>query len=82
MKLVKEHSEETGSEISKQIINNFTEEVKNFVQVCPKEMLNKIKNPISLKSKIKLQRVFDKQSNKIIQLQLQKCLILSICHVF
>jgi len=53
MKLVKEHSEETGSEISKQIVNNFTEEVKNFVQVCPKEMLNKIKNPISLKSKIK-----------------------------
>jgi len=53
MKLVKEHSEETGSEISKQIVNNFTEEVRNFVQVCPKEMLNKIKNPISLKSKIK-----------------------------
>ena len=53
MKLVKEHSEETGSEISKRIVNNFTEEVENFVQVCPKEMLNKIKNPISLKSKIK-----------------------------
>ena len=53
MKLVKEHSEETGSGISKRIVNNFTEEVKNFVQVCPKEMLNKIKNPISLKSKIK-----------------------------
>jgi len=50
---VKEHSEETGSKISKQILNNFTEELKNFVQVCPKEMLNKIKNPISLKSKIK-----------------------------
>ncbi len=53
MKLIKEHYEETGSQISKKIISNFTEEIKNFVQVCPKEMLNKLKNPISLKSKIK-----------------------------
>ena len=53
MKLVKEHSEQTGSQISKKIINNFNEEVKNFVQVCPKEMINKLENPISFKSKIK-----------------------------
>ena len=53
MKLVKEHSEETESQISKKIIKNFSQEVKNFVQVCPKEMLDKLKNPISLKSKIK-----------------------------
>ena len=53
MKLIKEHYEETGSQISKKIISNFAEEIKNFVQVCPKEMLNKLKNPISLKSKIK-----------------------------
>ena len=53
MKLLKEHSEETESKISKKMINNFNDEVKNFIQVCPKEMLNKLKNPISFKSKIK-----------------------------
>ena len=52
-KLVLEHSKETGSELSKNIINNFDEEIKNFVQVCPKEMVNKIENPITVKSKIK-----------------------------
>ena len=32
---------------------NFEVEIKNFVQVCPKEMINKLKNPITFKSKIK-----------------------------
>ena len=52
-KLVLEHSEETGSLISKYIIKNFKDEIKNFVQVCPKEMINKIENPITLKPKVK-----------------------------
>ena len=52
-KLVKEHSDETGSSLSKKIIDNFTSEIKNFVQVCPKEMVDKQKNPISLNSKVK-----------------------------
>ena len=52
-KLVLEHAEETGSQLSKKIIENFEEELKNFIQVCPKEMINKLKNPITLKSKIK-----------------------------
>jgi len=51
--LVKEHSEETGSLLSEKIISNFEEEKKNFIQVCPKEMLNKLQNPITLKSKVK-----------------------------
>ena len=51
--LVSEHFEETGSVLSKDIINNFKEEVKNFVQVCPKEMIDKLQHPISLKTKIK-----------------------------
>ena len=38
---------------SKKIIDNFDEELNNFVQVCPKEMLDKLSNPISLKSNIK-----------------------------
>ena len=52
-KLVLEHSQETGSLISKNIINNFDKEIQNFVQVCPKEMINKLDNPITLNSKIK-----------------------------
>ena len=40
-KLVLEHSEETGSNLSKQIADNFENELKNFVQVCPKEMVDK-----------------------------------------
>ena len=51
--LIEEHYIETGSSLSKQIIENFDEEINNFVQVCPKEMVNKLKNPISLKSNIK-----------------------------
>ena len=52
-KLVLEHYEETGSLLSKKIIENFEEEKKNFVQVCPKEMLDKLDNPITLKKTIK-----------------------------
>ncbi len=51
--LILEHSKETGSLISKNIFKNFEVEIKNFVQVCPKEMINKLKNPITFKSKIK-----------------------------
>ena len=51
--LVKGHANETDSNLSKQIIENFDEELNSFVQVCPKEMLDKLSNPISLKSNIK-----------------------------
>ena len=50
--LLKEHFEETGSRLSKKIIDNFAEEIQNFVQVCPKEMIDKLENPVSLKSKV------------------------------
>ena len=50
--LVLEHSNETDSSLSKKIIDDFENELKNFVQVCPKEMLDKLKNPISTKTKI------------------------------
>ena len=45
--LVQEHSIETNSLISKKIIENFENEINNFLQVCPKEMLDKLQNPIS-----------------------------------
>ena len=51
--LILEHSNETGSQLSKNIINNFEEEIKNFIQVCPKEMIDKLENPITLKSTMK-----------------------------
>ena len=38
--LIKEHFEETGSNLSKLLTENYEEELKNFVQVCPKEMLH------------------------------------------
>ena len=53
MSLIQEHCSETNSELSKKIINNFENEISNFVQVCPKEMIDKLKNPITLKSMIK-----------------------------
>jgi glutamate synthase (NADPH/NADH) large chain len=52
-KLVLEHSHETNSKVSKNIISNFDQEIKNFIQVCPKEMIDKLQNPITLKSKEK-----------------------------
>jgi len=51
--LVKEHFEETKSNLSKSIISNFDQTIKNFIQVCPKEMLDKLQNPITFKTKIK-----------------------------
>jgi len=51
--LVSEHHNETKSFLSRDIVKNFDNEIKNFVQVCPKEMLNKLDNPITLKSEIK-----------------------------
>ena len=51
--LVQEHHQETNSDFSKKIIKNFDKEISNFIQVCPKEMIDKLKNPISLKSIIK-----------------------------
>ena len=44
---------ETNSNLSKKIIENFDKEIFNFIQVCPKEMIDKLENPISLKPIIK-----------------------------
>ncbi len=52
-KLVKEHFNETNSFLAKKIFENFNAEILNFLQICPKEMINKLENPISLKSQIK-----------------------------
>ncbi len=46
-KLLQKHFEETNSEVSKKIIENFDQEIIKFYQVCPKEMLDKLENPIT-----------------------------------
>ncbi len=46
-KLIEKHFEETNSELSAEILKNFDKEILNFHQVCPKEMLNKLENPIT-----------------------------------
>ena len=51
--LVLEHSNETESLISRDLISNFENEINNFIQVCPKEMLDKLDNPMTLKTKVK-----------------------------
>ena len=48
-KLVEEHSNETNSNVSKKILENFDTEIHNFIQVCPKEMVDKLENPITNK---------------------------------
>ena len=50
---ISEHFNETRSNLSREIIENFNEKINNFVQICPKEMLDKLKNPLSSKSNIK-----------------------------
>ena len=44
---------ETNSKIGKGILDNFKDELENFKQICPIEMLDKLKNPISLKTSVK-----------------------------
>ncbi len=53
-KLIEEYVLETDSKIAKKILNNFLLEVKNFKQVCPTEMLDKLESPIGFKSKSSL----------------------------
>jgi glutamate synthase (NADPH/NADH) large chain len=51
-KLIDEHYKETQSKIAFKILKNYDVEVKNFKQVCPKEMLDKLLNPLLIKTKV------------------------------
>ena len=42
----------TQSKIAYKILENYNDEVKNFKQVCPKEMIDRLLNRLSLKTKI------------------------------
>ena len=48
-KLLEEYNSETGSKVSKNILENFKKEVENFKQICPIEMLDKLESPINLR---------------------------------
>ena len=50
---IKEFEAVTFSQKANRILKNFEVEIKNFKQVCPIEMLDKLENPISLKPHIK-----------------------------
>ena len=50
---IKDFASKTFSQKAKKILDKFETELKNFKQVCPIEMLDKIDNPISLKPHIK-----------------------------
>ena len=50
--LISEHYKETESKIASKILENYNNEVKNFKQVCPKEMLDKLLNPLLIKTRV------------------------------
>jgi glutamate synthase (NADPH) large chain len=45
--LIERHAAETGSEKALEIMQNWDREQANFVQICPKEMLDKLTHPLS-----------------------------------
>ena len=47
--LISNHVKETNSNFAKKILENYENEITNFFQVCPKEMLDKLDNPITFK---------------------------------
>jgi glutamate synthase (NADPH/NADH) large chain len=46
--LIERHLQETGSRKAADILQHWESEKSNFVQVCPKEMLDKLAHPLSL----------------------------------
>jgi glutamate synthase (NADPH/NADH) large chain len=48
--LIERHAAETGSRRAQDILQHWDIEKGNFLQVCPKEMLNKLPHPLSLES--------------------------------
>ena len=48
--LLEQHLVETGSPKAKEILHRWDAELANFIQICPKEMLNRIPHPLSAES--------------------------------
>jgi len=47
--LIQKHIEETHSDYAKKILDDWELAKEQFYQICPKEMLDKLDNPISLR---------------------------------
>ncbi|HSF96449.1 MAG TPA: glutamate synthase large subunit [Thermohalobaculum sp.] len=47
LNLVREHAAQTGSPKATGLLRNWDEELPNFWQVCPKEMVNRLPRPLS-----------------------------------
>ena len=45
--LIQRHLDETGSRIAERILSNWDRERLNFLQVCPKEMVDRLPYPLS-----------------------------------
>ncbi len=52
--LVTKHFEETNSKVAEKILKNYDSQKNYFYQICPKEMLDKLENPITLKDGINI----------------------------
>ena len=48
----RDYEDSVKKSISQKILLNFNHEVQNFVQICPKEMLDKLSNPLSVSKKV------------------------------
>jgi len=51
---LEEYYKETESNLAKNILKNYELEIKNFKQICPIEMLDKLEHPISKKNQTKV----------------------------
>ena len=51
--MIVQHHEETNSSLAKRILDNFELEKNSFKQICPIEMLDKLKHPITAKFSVK-----------------------------
>jgi len=51
--MIVQHYEETNSSLAKRILDNFELEKNSFKQICPTEMLDKLKHPITTKFSVK-----------------------------
>jgi len=52
--LLEQHLVETGSPKVKEILHRWDEELANFVQICPQEMVSRLKHPLVQESEQKL----------------------------
>ncbi len=52
--LIFEYFKETNSIFANNLLNNFENEIINFIQVCPKEMLDKLDKPLTLNKNLSI----------------------------